>query len=112
MTEKPKKPEFGANQGSHDELTARLEGLIAGLRDDLESNLNPNTVKRILQPLEELMEDTRELAELDQVHTALENKIVKPVRRAQARGTLIAVLFGIFGLIGVLGSLYSLYLRV
>ena len=95
-------------QTSHLELTTRLERLSTALRSRLSRDLKPGVVDQILRPLVELMEDTRELAELDRVHTELENKIIKPVTRAGARGLMVAVLFGVVGVIGVFGSLYNI----
>ena len=95
-------------QTSHLELTNRLERLSTGLRNRLSADLRPGVVDQILRPLAELTKDTRELAELDRVHTELENKIIKPVTRAGARGLIVAVLFGVVGVIGVVGSLYNI----
>ena len=94
-----------------DALTNRLRHLVNQLRDKLHgSPLKEEAVGDILRPLDEFIKDTQELAELDHVHTELENKIIKPIERAQAKSTNLSWYFGIVGLIAAIVSITGLLL--
>ena len=92
-------------------LTHHVDGQVGTLLKQLRADLHPlneNMIEHILRPLREFLEDTRELVKLDRVHAELESRIIKPVERAQARASKLAVLFGIVGFIAAAISLIGL----
>ena len=97
-------------EAGQDALANRLRGLVNHLRARLgnDSLLRDDAIVEVLRPLDEFIENTRELAELDHVHTELESKIIKPVERAQARASMLSVLFGAVGLIAAIISIIGL----
>ena len=107
MVEKAENQGSSAGEGKHSELTSRLENLTTELRRDLGA-LNPDVVEQILSPLDGLLKDTKDLAELDRVHAELEDKIIQPVRRAQLKASWYAIAFGLLGAIGVIASILGI----